>query len=401
MRLFEINQPVTYRNNETDQDAVIKMERIPSGHYHILINGATATQLAHENNLFLKDHQEMKYDPTPKPTQNIFTGETEQPPATKTTIALYNEPTEGTTAMPPLEVDYRLPVIAFDKAALIAYAKSIAEKFKGVILTDDNETEIKAINTQLNKAQKELNQRRIDTEKLISAPIKQLKSDVDEVIAIFAEVQENIKKQLEEAKQAQQAERKKEIALILEGFISTCGLPDNYAAKIQLKEEYYTTKKTNKYIREDIEGQIIELRQQYQHERDALAARETIYNALAQAYPDVSATLADLHGVPNERMGDWFAKQRANNTPPVIEVPTFTAPVIEEVKNNAPTHHEANAPTLANASGNKTENNSTESDRYMVRLLVYGNSEEDKWNNALALSEYAESKGIKMELLDD
>ena len=278
-----------------------------------------------------------------------------------------------------------MPMIEFNKQSLIDYANSVTNKYKGLILTEDNEPEIKAINTQLNKAQKTLNQKRLDIEKVISGPIKQFKADIDEVIQIFADVQTGIKNQLDSSKAAQQAERKAEVQILFDSFMANLHLPDNYKQMVILKAEYYTTKKTNKYIREDIEGQIVEVTDQYNTAVRLQQERDNEITQLMAAYPDINVIAADLVGVPTSQLTAWFENRHSRYNkgwPDILNQAAPVAPVFNAPVNNV----------------KKEEKNPPKTDGFMLRFVLKAKNEAEAYDQALIMLEKCAELGITVDL---
>lgn len=279
------------------------------------------------------------------PTKNIFTGETEViPPREQNyeTPPIENAINREINSLPSVidNLTHTSLTIVFNKDKFITYAQSIANKFKGLMLTDDNETEIKTITAQLAKAEKELNSERIRVEKLISEPIRNLKADVDEVIKIFADTRNALKVQLDEAAQAERNKKREQVQSILDALLNDCNLPGKYTANIKLKDEYLNKTYSMKKIKEDINAEIAQQQEYYQNEIaaqqaeiQANKAREVTFNALKTAFPNVNVTLADLTHIPIEEFGEYFAARNVA-PPPSFDVPTapsFDVPVPTQV----------------------------------------------------------------------
>lgn len=249
--------------------------------------------------------------------------------------------------------------ITFDKERYIGYALAVQQRYAGLVLTADNEAEIKTLNTTLSKVAKDINSERIRIEKELNAPIKQLKADVDEVIKIITDTQLTLKTQLDESANEKRNKKRNEVQLILDGFKQSSSLPVDYLARVTLKDEYLNASMSMKKIKEDIGGQIAQLDEDYDNEQKAKQAdvdlarnREMMYNALCAAFPDVQLMLSDLTHVNMQDFAAHFTAKRVEQqaqpmTPdpvpqfapvPAFELPSLVEPVqqVELVTSTAP-----------------------------------------------------------------
>lgn len=80
----------------------------------------------------------------------------------------------------------------------------ISNTYKDIVLTDENEKEIKEIRAKLNKVKKAIDDRRKEKEKELKAIYEPLKKESDELIAIIDIAEKNIAKQLDEKKAKEQ-----------------------------------------------------------------------------------------------------------------------------------------------------------------------------------------------------
>ena len=236
--------------------------------------------------------------------------------------------------------------ITFDKERYIGYALAVQQRYAGLVLTVDNEAEIKTLNTTLSKVVKDINSERIRIEKELNAPIKQLKADVDEVIKIITDTQLELKKQLDESVNEKRNKKRNEVQLILDGFKQSSNLPADYLARVTLKDEYLNASMSMKKIKEDIGAQVAQLDEDYDNEQKAKQAdvdlarnREMMYNALCAAFPDVQLMLSDLTHVNMQDFAAHFTAKRTEQqaqpatpdpVPQFAPVPTFELPPLVE-----------------------------------------------------------------------
>lgn len=231
--------------------------------------------------------------------------------------------------------------IIFNKQLFVGYANSITSKYAGLILTQDNEVDIKGIVANLNKTARELNQHRINEEKLLTANIKQFKADIDEVIAIFTKCGDDLKYQLANSAQAAKDAKRAEIEPLLAEFLAKSGLPDEYKQHVIIKEEYLNKTFTIKKIKDDIKAEIA---QQLEYYNNAKAAkelelakareREVVFTAIKAAYPQVNVLLSDLHMLGIDQFAGYFAQQAAliaaNPVPATVQLDKNVHDVVEE-----------------------------------------------------------------------
>lgn len=113
-----------------------------------------------------------------------------------------------------IEISQTLPVLQCDYASLKNWALAMTDKYKNLLITENQITDIKKDMAELNKAKQKLERARIDAVKAVSAPIKEFEAQIKDICAIFEKTYANLGNQVNEFEQAQKDEKRKAIQVI-------------------------------------------------------------------------------------------------------------------------------------------------------------------------------------------
>lgn len=118
-----------------------------------------------------------------------------------------------------LKVEQSLPVISFDYDSLRQWALSITEKYKDLVVTENDVKSIKKEMAELNKAKDKLNRARIDTVQAISAPIREFEEQIKDVCGLFDTTYSALGEQVKAFENQEREEKRSQIEGIIEFFI--------------------------------------------------------------------------------------------------------------------------------------------------------------------------------------
>lgn len=118
-----------------------------------------------------------------------------------------------------LKVEQSLPVISFDYDTLRQWAISITDKYKDLVVTENDVKTIKKEMADLNKAKDKLNRARIDTVKAISAPIKEFEAQIKDVCGLFDATYSALGEQVKAFENREREEKRNQVEGIIEVYI--------------------------------------------------------------------------------------------------------------------------------------------------------------------------------------
>lgn len=150
-----------------------------------------------------------------------------------------------------------------------ASIKALVEKYKNTQLTEENVGYVKTLKGHFVSLRTGIDRERKEWKKVYIDPAdKLIKSMCDELLAIVAEGENALGKQLE----AYDEKRKAELTIILKEYVADSaekhGLREEYANQIQLIDKYYNKTQHEEDSADDIERQACELEKK-QKEYDA------------------------------------------------------------------------------------------------------------------------------------
>lgn len=176
-----------------------------------------------------------------------------------------------------LELKIAKPTLNSDKTILVsgnftelgANIQKVVNKYKGVVLTEDNVDYVKTLKKQFVSLRTGIEREKKEYKKVYIDPAENLlKSMCDELLHIVDEGEKALGDQLDEYDQR----RKDELTEVLNDYvkdaISKYQLREEYATQIQLKKEYYNKTQKEEDSIDDINAQAEELSKK-QKEYDA------------------------------------------------------------------------------------------------------------------------------------
>lgn len=190
-----------------------------------------------------------------------------------------------------MKLQTSLPAVSFDYAGLVAWAQGMTSKYKGLVVTEDQVSEIRECMSALNKAKISVDNSRKETVKKLSAPLEEFKGQIKKVTAIFDETYKFLSDQVQHFTE-QEREKKREV---VQGIISEeleKRKDEVQAFAIPIQDKWLLKSTTLKSIREAVQGIIDQRIESLRLQQQAEQARAERASAIEQA---VKATNAEYH----------------------------------------------------------------------------------------------------------
>lgn len=112
------------------------------------------------------------------------------------------------TATPHLQIDPKLPVLAFNFEQLKSWATEIAERYADMVVTEDAITDVKRDMADINKVKKAVEDSRKEAVKRVSEPIRTFEAQIKEVCAIFDTAYNKLGEQVKAFEDKQREEKR-------------------------------------------------------------------------------------------------------------------------------------------------------------------------------------------------
>ena len=190
-----------------------------------------------------------------------------------------------------MKLQTSLPAVSFDYAGLVAWAQGMTSKYQGLVITEDQVSEIRVCMSDLNKAKISVDNSRKETVKKLSAPLKEFEGQIKKVPAIFDATYRSLSEQVQHFVE-QERENKRGVVqnAISEELDKRKGEVQPFAIPIQ--DKWLLKSTTLKSIREAVQGIIDQRIESLRLQQQAEQARAERASAIEQA---VKATNAEYH----------------------------------------------------------------------------------------------------------
>ena len=190
-----------------------------------------------------------------------------------------------------MKLQTSLPAVSFDYAGLVAWAQGMTSKYQGLVITEDQVSEIRVCMSDLNKAKISVDNSRKETVKKLSAPLKEFEGQIKKVTAIFDTTYKALSDQIQNFVE-QEREKKREVVqgIIAEELAAKEDEVEAFAIPIQ--DKWLLKSTTLKSIREAVQGIIDQRIESLRLQQQAEQARAERASAIEQA---VKATNAEYH----------------------------------------------------------------------------------------------------------
>jgi len=218
-----------------------------------------------------------------------------------------------------------LPAVSWDYEGTAAWARAQVEKYKGLVVTEDQVTDIKAIMADINARKIALDNARKLTRKQLMAPLDEFDAQVRAVERIFDDAYKALSAQVRAFTDAERESRRGAVQAIINAVFASQGIEPFY---IPIEDKWLNKTTTQKSIREAVAA-IIQQRidteaaraaQEKAHqERAALieqcvnSANKTYHGVNLSISEFMTARLTDLNTPAGEVAAhiQWAAQQRA------------------------------------------------------------------------------------------
>lgn len=190
-----------------------------------------------------------------------------------------------------LQINESLPVLSCNFEQLKAWAMELAERYAGIVVTEDAIAEVKRDMAEINKAKKAVDEARKEAVRRVSEPIRAFEAQIREVCGIFDDAYGKLSTQVKAFENAQREEKRRLVeALIQEAVDAAYGEAPHLPIPVQ---EAWLNKSTSlKAVREAVAALI---------EKDLEEARRR--KALEQARQDRAAAMESHVKALNEKHG--------------------------------------------------------------------------------------------------
>lgn len=126
------------------------------------------------------------------------------------------------------------------------------EKYKGIVVTDDNLKDCKDIQKGLSKLKKDIDSNRKEIKKQLEAPIKNFEGQCKELVCLISEVDAPIKEGIAIFDEMKREEKREYAREIIKDALVKYPLDDKYSNSLTVLDKYTLVATSKKAIKEDI-----------------------------------------------------------------------------------------------------------------------------------------------------
>ena len=135
-------------------------------------------------------------------------------------------------------IDQIPAVINFNFDDVKRALQEYSEKYKDLVVTEENEKEMVNVKNELGRLEKEIDKYRLDNKKVMEKPIKEFETKCKNLIEILKNVSDPIREQLKLFEENRKKQKEEEVKTLIENVISKYGLEDKYAAQLTINSKY-------------------------------------------------------------------------------------------------------------------------------------------------------------------
>ena len=135
-------------------------------------------------------------------------------------------------------IDQIPAVINFNFDDVKRALQEYSEKYKDLVVTEENEKEMVNVKNELGRLEKEIDKYRLDNKKVMEKPIKEFEVKCKDLIEILKNVSDPIREQLNLFEENRKKQKEEEIKTLIENVISKYRLEDKYAAQLTINSKY-------------------------------------------------------------------------------------------------------------------------------------------------------------------
>ena len=156
------------------------------------------------------------------------------------------------------------------KRALQEYS----EKYKNLIVTEENEKEMIDVKNELGKLEKEIDKYRLDNKKAMEKPIKEFEAKCKDLIEILKNVSDPIREQLNLFEENRKKQKEEEVKLLIEDIVNKYGLDIKYASQLTINSKYLNKVQKEKDTIKDLEQRAELLKNSQDQEKQLQKIKE-------------------------------------------------------------------------------------------------------------------------------
>ena len=156
------------------------------------------------------------------------------------------------------------------KRALQEYS----EKYKILIVTEENEKEMIDVKNELGKLEKEIDKYRLDNKKAMEKPIKEFEAKCKDLIEILKNVSDPIREQLNLFEENRKKQKEEEVKLLIEDIVNKYGLDIKYASQLTINSKYLNKVQKEKDTIKDLEQRAELLKNSQDQEKQLQKIKE-------------------------------------------------------------------------------------------------------------------------------
>lgn len=135
-------------------------------------------------------------------------------------------------------IDQIPAVINFNFDDVKRALQEYSEKYKDLVVTEENEKEMVNVKNELGRLEKEIDKYRLDNKKIMEKPIKEFEAKCKDLIEILKNVSNPIREQLNLFEENRKKQKEEEVKILVENVIDKYGLEDKYAAQLTINSKY-------------------------------------------------------------------------------------------------------------------------------------------------------------------
>ena len=135
-------------------------------------------------------------------------------------------------------IDQIPAVINFNFDDVKRALQEYSEKYKDLVVTEENEKEMVNVKNELGRLEKEIDKYRLDNKKVMEKPIKEFETKCKNLIEILKNVSDPIREQLNLFEENRKKQKEEEVKTLIGNVISKYGLEDKYAAQLTINSKY-------------------------------------------------------------------------------------------------------------------------------------------------------------------
>ena len=152
-----------------------------------------------------------------------------------------------------------IAVFEWNKETVLTWARQYAEKYVGLMVTEENLPDMEAANKELSSKIKRLEEFRKTNKAQMEAPIKQFESEVKEVVAVIESVKTPIAEQVRKFEDQRRCEQASLVSSWIDEICASVGLRPDYAKQISVAESWTNRTAVKSKVRAEIEAKATAL----------------------------------------------------------------------------------------------------------------------------------------------